>query len=68
MRGAVRNLATDSYDIIEGSLMDGLNKKNMAAHSNTILEGAYPKTIDSPAVDIMLSIGDFVKKIHFMQR
>ena len=47
MRGAVRNLATDSYDIIEGSLMDGLNKKNMAAHSNTILEGAYPKTIDT---------------------
>ena len=28
----------------------------------------YPKTEGSLAVDIMLSIGDFLKKIHFIQR
>ena len=47
MRGAVKNSATGKYDIITDSLMDGLDKKNMASHSNTILEGAYPKTVDT---------------------
>ena len=39
-RGAVKNLQTGGYDVIKGSLMDGLEKKDMAAHSNNILMGA----------------------------
>jgi hypothetical protein len=44
-RGAVKNLQTGGYDVIKGSLMDGLDKKDMAAHSNSILMGAYPKAV-----------------------
>lgn len=44
-RGAVKNLQTGGYDVIKGSLMDGLEKKDMAAHSNNILMGAYPKAV-----------------------
>lgn len=44
-RGAVKNRATGKYEIIENSLVDGLDKNNMSVHSNTILEGAYPKAV-----------------------
>lgn len=47
MRGAIKDSATGKYDIITGSLMDGLEKKNMSAHSNAIVEGAYPKAVDT---------------------
>jgi len=33
-----------------------------------VLFRPYPKTEASPAVDIMLSIGELVRKIHFVQR
>jgi hypothetical protein len=45
MRGAVKNLQTGGYDVITKSLMDGLDKKDMAAHSNQITLGAYPKAV-----------------------
>ena len=41
MRGAVKNTQTGGYDVITKSLMDGLDKKDMAAHSNQIVQGAY---------------------------
>lgn len=44
-RGAVKNNATGKYDIIENSLLDGLAKKDIPAHSNTIVGGAYPKAV-----------------------
>lgn len=44
-RGAVKNTVTGKYDIIEGSLMDGLKKKDITAHSNMIVAGAYPKSV-----------------------
>ena len=44
-RGAVKNTVTGKYDIIEGSLMDGLQKKDITAHSNMIVAGAYPKSV-----------------------
>ena len=44
-RGAIKNPVTKKYDIIENSLMDGLAKKDIAAHSNMITAGAYPKAI-----------------------
>ena len=40
-RGAVKNLQTGGYDVIKNSLMDGLEKKDIAAHSNNILMGAF---------------------------
>lgn len=40
-RGAVKNLQTGGYDVIKGSLMDGLNKQDIASHSNSILMGAF---------------------------
>lgn len=46
-RGAVKNLQTNGYDVIKGSLMDGLDKKDIAAHSNAILLGAYPKAVSN---------------------
>ena len=42
-RGAVKNTVTGKYDIIENSLMDGLQKKDITAHSNMIVAGAYPQ-------------------------
>ena len=39
------NRSTGKYEILENALLDGLDKKNMSVHSNTILEGAYPKAV-----------------------
>ena len=44
-RGAIKNPVTKKYDIIENSLMDGLSKKDISAHSNMITSGSYPKAI-----------------------
>ena len=44
-RGAIKNPVTKEYDIIENSLMDGLAKKDIPAHSNMITSGSYPKAI-----------------------
>lgn len=44
-RGAIKNNMTGKYDIVTNSLMDGLEKKDMSAHSNSILAGAYPKAV-----------------------
>lgn len=44
-RGAVQNPVTKEYDIIENSLMDGLAKKDIPAHSNMITSGAFPKAV-----------------------
>ena len=32
-----------NHDIIEKSVMDGLQKKDITAHSNMIVAGAYPQ-------------------------
>lgn len=45
MRGAVYNTATGEYDIITNSLMDGLDKKDLSAHSNSIVVGSYARGI-----------------------
>ena len=44
-RGAVMNPVTGKYDIIENSLMDGLQKKDIPTHSNVIVTGSYPKAV-----------------------
>ena len=45
MRGAIKNNMTGKYEIITGSLLDGLQKENIDAHSNSILSGAFPKAV-----------------------
>lgn len=44
-RGAVANPVTGKYDIITNSLLDGLEKKDIVPHSNTIVTGSYPKSV-----------------------
>ena len=44
-RGAVKNFETGGYNIITKSLMDELDKENIPDHSNSILTGAYSKSV-----------------------
>lgn len=44
-RGAVKNTITGKYEIITNSLLDGLDIKDIPAHSNAILNGAFPKSV-----------------------
>ena len=44
-RGAVQNPLTKKYEIIQNSLMDGLDKKDIGTHSNMIVSGGYPKAV-----------------------
>ena len=44
-RGAIKNNVTGKYDIVQNSLTDGLEKKDIAAHSNSIIAGAFPKGV-----------------------
>jgi DNA-directed RNA polymerase beta' subunit len=46
-RGSVKNANTGEYEIISRSLMDGLDKKDIPAHANSILNGAYAKTVST---------------------
>lgn len=45
IRGAVKDEVNGGFNVIENSLVDGLEKKDIPAHSNTILGGAYPKAV-----------------------
>jgi hypothetical protein len=45
MRGPVKNVTTGGYDILTTSLMEGIDKEHMEAHSNSILIGAYDKCV-----------------------
>lgn len=45
IRGTVFNEATGKYDFIANSLMDGLKKTDLTPHANTLVNGAYPKSI-----------------------
>lgn len=45
MRGAVLNPITKKYDIVSSSLMDGMEKSEIPANSNSVVLGAYPKAV-----------------------
>ena len=45
MRGAVRNSVTGKYDISTTALNDGMAKSDIPSSSNSIVEGAYPKSV-----------------------
>lgn len=45
MRGAVFNDITQKYDVVENSLMDGINKQDITAFANSVVAGAYPSAV-----------------------
>lgn len=45
IRGAIKNPMTGKFDIITNSLLDGLDRKDMAAHGNVIVTGGYSKAV-----------------------
>lgn len=45
IRGPVFNEATKKFDFIANSLMDGLSKTDFTPHANSLVNGAYPKSI-----------------------
>ena len=45
MRGAVFNDITQKYDVVESSMMDGIDRKDIPAFANSIVAGAYPSAV-----------------------
>lgn len=45
IKGAVMNQIEDKYDFIETSFMDGIDRKDIPAHANSILASQYPASI-----------------------
>lgn len=45
IRGPVFNEATKKFDFISNSLTDGLRKTDFTPHANSLVNGAYPKSI-----------------------
>ncbi len=53
MRGAVMNKATNKYDVVESSLLEGVKKKDIPAFSNSIVAGAYPSAVGTAEAGAM---------------
>lgn len=53
MRGAVFNAVTNKYDIVGASLMNGIEKKDIPAFSNSVIAGAYPSAIGTAEAGYM---------------
>lgn len=45
IRGAIKNPMTGKFDIITNSLLEGLDKKDMSPHANSIVTGGYSKAV-----------------------
>lgn len=45
MKGPVMNKIENNFDFIDTAFMDGIEVKDLAAHSNSILVGQYPASI-----------------------
>lgn len=45
MKGPVLNSDTGKWEIIENSFEEGLSKKDLPTHGNSIVDGAYPKAV-----------------------
>ena len=53
MRGAVFNDVTKRYDVVGASLMNGIDKKDIPAFSNSVVAGAYPSAIGTAEAGYM---------------
>ena len=45
--GAVQNPITNSYDFMESNYIDGLKKEDFPAAANSVVNGEYPKAIET---------------------
>jgi hypothetical protein len=56
MRGSVFNNATKKYDVVENSLMNGVQKKDITAFANSVLAAAYPSAVGTADAGYMAKI------------
>ena len=56
MRGSVFNNATKKYDVVENSLMNGVQKKDIPAFANSVLAAAYPSAVGTADAGYMAKI------------
>lgn len=45
MAGPVKNPATGKYDIVKNNLIDGVERKDLPALANTVVNAAYPRAV-----------------------
>lgn len=56
MRGSVFNNSTKKYDVVENSLMNGVQKKDITAFANSVLAAAYPSAVGTADAGYMAKI------------
>lgn len=56
MRGAVFNEISKKYDVVDSSLMGGINKHNIPAFANSVVAGAYPSAVGTAEAGYMAKI------------
>jgi hypothetical protein len=56
MRGAVFNEITQNFDIVEHSLMNGINKEDIPAFANSVVAGAYPSAVGTAEAGAMAKV------------
>lgn len=53
MRGAVFNNATNKYDIVKASFMDGITQNDIPAFANSVVAAAYPSAVGTAEAGAM---------------
>ena len=56
MRGAVYNEITQNFDVVEHSLMNGINKEDIPAFANSVVAGAYPSAVGTAEAGAMAKV------------
>lgn len=56
MRGAVYNNITKKYDVVQESLMDGIDQKGITPFGNSIVAAAYPSAVGTAEAGAMAKI------------
>lgn len=56
MRGTVFNNMTKRYDVVEASLMNGIDKKDITPFANSVLAAAYPSAVGTAEAGYMSKI------------
>ena len=56
MRGAVYNNITKKYDVVQESLMDGINQRGITPFANSVVAAAYPSAVGTAEAGAMAKI------------
>ena len=56
MRGAVFNNITKKYDVVQESLMDGIDQRGITPFANSVLAAAYPSAVGTAEAGAMAKI------------